>query len=223
MKFICGVFVCCLTLTLGSCIKDDTILQTQFYSNIMVNHASPKAAGLDVLVDNVKNNTLLYKNSTTYMKVLEGAHSIKINQTGTSNVEVEVNPTLLRNKFYTLFAINEGDFVQPFQVDDNFTTPSTTMCKVRLLNFIPDAPNVDLQYDGGGAIFTGKKYKDLTEFSEINIGPTDLRIVQTGTNNVLVDIPVQYFEKQKVYTIVLSGYNTGFQTPPMTYQIIANN
>ena len=77
-----------LSMLFSSCKKEEEV--TKSYAKVLVTHASPNAPGVDLLVDNSKQNSaaLSYPANTGYLQVEAGTRNIKVNVSGTSTFKV---------------------------------------------------------------------------------------------------------------------------------------
>jgi hypothetical protein len=226
MKYtsLLGFLLAIILFSQQSCLKAPP-LTTQFYADIMAIHASCDAPAVDLLVgDKVTNTSLTYGTNTTYQKVLEGTHNFKLNVAGTAVTAINVNPTLVREKKYTLFAINNiANLTEGYMVDDNVTNPAIGKCHIRFINLSGDAPKLDLGFEGGASLFQQVVFKEVTDYTPISyLGPTKLNIRIAGTSTELLDIPTQYFVEGKSYTVFVSGYYIGLNKPVLRYTLVEN-
>ena len=99
---------------------DDNSAPAAGNARLRVIHASPDAPDVDVLVDNVVVLTNVpFKAISDYLEVAAGAHNIKVNAAGTSTSVINVTPTLLDGKVYTVIALNQLAFIEPLLLTDN--------------------------------------------------------------------------------------------------------
>jgi hypothetical protein len=99
---------------------DDNSAPTPGNARLRVIHASPDAPNVDVLVDDmVVLTNVPFKAISDYLDVSAGARNIKVNATGTSTTVIDVTPTLVDGKVYTVIALNQLSAIEPLLLIDN--------------------------------------------------------------------------------------------------------
>ena len=93
LSIIASILLLSSIMVFSSCDKDDD----KTYANVLVTHASPDAPGVDLLIDNVKQNSaaLTYPNNTGYLDVESGTRNIKVNVAGTATTVINADLTCL--------------------------------------------------------------------------------------------------------------------------------
>lgn len=218
-------------ITVTSCSKDDdddnaqTPAPAPTYARMMVTHASPDAPGVDLLVDNVKQNSaaLEFPNSTSYIQVQSGDRNIKVNAAGTSNSVINATLPLGANKNYSVFAVDSLSKISAVVIEDNLATPASGKAHVRFIHLSPNAPAVDVALDGGAVVFGNKAFKEFTEFTPLDAGDYDLEVRVAGTSTVALDLPVITLQAGKIYTVFAKGFLSGTGAQALGAQIIVNN
>lgn len=215
-----------LTLSsLSSCKKDDTST-TKTYAKVLVAHASPDAPGVDLLVDNTKQNSsaLTFLNNTGYLTVESGKRNIKVNATGTTTTVINADLDLTKDVNYTIFAVDSLKKIAPLVLTDDLTAPAAGKAHVRFVHLSPNAPAVDVAVASSGAVvFGNKKFKDYTSYTPLAAGDYNLDVREAGTTTVALVIPKITLEAGKIYTIFAKGYlGVTSGTQALGAQIIVN-
>ena len=114
-----------LPLALANCEDDDDDVRLND-ANVMVMHASPNAPGVDLLINNNKENTtpFAYPDKTEYLAVPAGTQNIKVNAAGTSTTVVDANVELDPDASYSVFAINNLANKEALVLEDDLTPPA---------------------------------------------------------------------------------------------------
>lgn len=114
-----------LPFALASCEDDDDDVRLND-ANVMVMHASPNAPGVDLLINNNKENTtpLTYPDNTEYLAVPAGTQNIKVNAAGTSTTVIDANVELDPDASYSVFAINNLANKEALVLEDDLTPPA---------------------------------------------------------------------------------------------------
>ncbi|MHB8206311.1 DUF4397 domain-containing protein [Mucilaginibacter sp.] len=199
---------CLMAVLTSSCNKGSSTVGT---STISVVAASPDAPSADLYINgNIVNATpLVYGSFISYISTTSGANRVRLNYTGTTTQMAKDTVNLASNKSYTFFFSNliaKNDYLL---VTDTVVAPPTGKASIRLVNMSPDAQGVDLVI-GGQVIVSNKSYKQVSSFKTINVSDNDtLKIVQTGTNNVLGVVNAVTVQSAVVYTVWLGGFASG--------------
>jgi hypothetical protein len=213
--------------TFIGCDDEETpVTPTPLPSNSLVKvvHASPDAPGVDLLVDNaVAGTNLTFPNNTGYLTVPSGTRNVKVNVTGTMTTVIEANVPFMRDKNYSVFAVNAVANIEPLLIEDDLTAPAQGKAHVRFIHLSPDAPAVDITLTDGTVVFGNRAFKEFTEFTPLDAGTYDLQVRVAGTTTVALDLPGITVESGKIYTVFAKGFLSGSGTQALGAQIIVNN
>ncbi|MBK9981037.1 MAG: DUF4397 domain-containing protein [Saprospiraceae bacterium] len=221
--FTSALFVAAVVL-FSSCEKDDPAID-QFRANVLVAHASPDAPGVDLLVDNTKQNStaLNHPDNTGYLKVEAGTRNIKINVTGTSTTVIEADLTLTKDMNYSVFAVDSVSKISAIVLTDDLTAPAAGKAHVRFIHLSPNAPAVDVAVASSGAVVFGNKaFKEYTAFTPLDAGTYNLDVRVAGTSTVALVLPPITLEAGKIYTVFAKGFLGGSGAQALGAEIIVN-
>lgn len=221
--FASALFLAAIVLV-SSCKKDETIIE-QSYANVLVTHTSPDAPGVDLLVDNSKQNSaaLTYPNNTGYLKVTSGTRNIKVNVTGTSTTVIEANLALTKDMNYSIFAVDSVSKISAVVITDDLTAPAAGKAHVRFIHLSPNAPAVDIAVASSGAVVFGNKtFKEYTPFTPLDAGTYNLDVRVAGTSTVALVLPAITLEAGKIYTVFAKGFLGGTGAQALGAEIIVN-
>ncbi|MCX6199063.1 MAG: DUF4397 domain-containing protein [Bacteroidetes bacterium] len=221
--FASALFLAAIVLV-SSCKKDETIIE-QSYANVLVTHTSPDAPGVDLLVDNSKQNSaaLTYPNNTGYLKVTSGTRNIKVNVTGTSTTVIEANLALTKDMNYSIFAVDSVSKISAVVITDDLTAPAAGKAHVRFIHLSPNAPAVDITVASSGAVVFGNKaFKEYTAFTPLDAGTYNLDVRVAGTSTVALVLPAITLEAGKIYTVFAKGFLGGTGAQALGAEIIVN-
>jgi Domain of unknown function (DUF4397) len=216
-SFIFTFLLAGFILAFSSCQKDDIIdiipVET---SNILVTHASPNAPGVDLLVDNVKQNSsaLTYPANTGYLSVNSGTRNIKVNVTGTATTVINADLAFTKDQNYSIFAIDS--------VTDDLSAPAAGKAHVRFVHLSPNAPAVDVAVTGGGVVFGNQSFKQFTAFTPLDAGTYNLEVRVAGTATVALPLPGIVLSAGKIYTVYAKGFLGGTGAEALGAEIIVN-
>jgi hypothetical protein len=208
---------------LSSCKKDEEV--TKSYAKVLVTHASPNAPGVDLLVDNSKQNTaaLNFPSNTGYLQVEAGTRNIKVNVSGTSTTVINADLALSKDQNYSVFAIDSVSKISALVLTDDLTAPASGKAHVRFVHLSPNAPAVDVAVTGGAVVFGNKAFKDYTAFTPLDAGTYNLEVRVAGTSTVALPLPGITLKAGKIYTVFAKGFLGGTGSEALGAEIIANN
>ena len=204
----------------SSCSKDEDLAQ----ASVLVIHASPDAPGVDLLVDDVKQNAsaLTYPQNTGYLKVNAGSRNLKVNVAGTTTTVINANVTLEQDKSYSVFAIDSVKKISAVVVADDLSAPASGKAHVRFIHLSPNAPAVDIALDGGAVVFPNTSFKAGTAFTPLDAGTYDLEVRVAGTQTVALDLDPLTLEAGKIYTVFAKGFLTADGAQALGAEVIVN-
>ena len=208
-------------LVFSSCDKDDD----KTYANVLVAHASPDAPGVDLLIDDVKQNSaaLLYPNNTGYLQAESGTRNIKVNVAGTATTVINADLTLTKDKNYSVFAIDSVSKISAIAFEDDLTSPASGKAHVRFLHLSPNAPAVDVAVASSGAVVFGDvSFKEGTAFTPLDAGTYNLDVRVAGTSTVALVLPAITLQAGKIYTVFAKGFLGGTGAQALGAEIIVN-
>jgi len=192
-------------------------------ANVLVTHASPDAPGVDLLVDNmVAGTNLEFPYNTGYLPVTAGMRNVKVNVTGTATTVIEADLDLMKNMYYSVFAVNEVANIEPLVIGDDLTMPASGNAHVRFIHLSPDAPAVDITTTDGTIVFGNKSFKEYSDFLPLGSGTYDLQVRLQGTDTVVLDLPGIMLEDGKIYTVFAKGFVAGEGKQALNAEIIVN-
>lgn len=220
-SFLASALLLASVLVFSSCDKDD---ETS-YTILLVTHASPDAPGVDLLIDDVKQNSaaLTFPNNTGYIRPEAGTRNIKVNVAGTTTTVIQADITLDQDQYYSLFAIDSVADLSAVLFTDDLSTPAQGKAHVRFIHLSPNAPAVDVAVASSGAVVFGDiAFTEGTVFTPFDAGTYNLDVRVAGTSTVALVLPAITLESGKIYTIFASGFLGGTGTQALGAQIIVN-
>lgn len=196
-----------LTLSLSSCIKDRDYEPVQF-AGLSVINAVPSTELLDVYADNNKTTPTDFSFGTKvdYLNAFVGSRNITVTKKNSGTSIYAERFTLENQVGYSLFVIDQLANVKLLLLKDNLTRPATGKAKVRFVHLSPDAPALGLGIQGVATdIFTGKSFKEYTDFQEITPG-TQLNFqIKNANGDVVATVADVKVEEGNIYTVYARG------------------
>jgi hypothetical protein len=207
---------------LSSCKKEEEV--TKSYAKVLVTHASPNAPGVDLLVDNSKQNTaaLSFPSNTGYLQVEAGTRNIKVNVSGTSTTVINADLPLSKDQNYSVFAIDSVSKISALVLTDDLTAPASGKAHIRFVHLSPNAPAVDVALAGGAVVFGNKAFKDYTAFTPLDAGTYNLEVRVAGTTPPVLPLPGIVLQAGKIYTVFAKGFLGGTGAEALGAEIIVN-
>ncbi len=222
-----------MTFAFVSCKEDKIVTPTVVQnSKVMVVHASPNAPNVDLLIDDVKKNTvaLAYPTNTGYLTVLAGVRNFKVNVAGTSGNVINASPTLIKDLNYSIFAVDSASKISALVTVDDLTTPAPGKAHVRFIHLSPNAPTVDVSLatdSAGVGLFLNRTFnKTITPaqeaFTSVSAGIYNLEVRVSPSTIVAVNLPAVNLQAGKIYTIFAKGFFGGSGAQALGAEIIVN-
>jgi len=208
-------------MVFSSCDKDDD----KTYANLLVAHASPDGPGVDLLINDDKQNSaaLTYPNNTGYLEVETGTRNIKVNVAGTSTTVINADLTFEKDKNYSVFAVDSVSSISAIVLVDDLTTPAAGKAHVRFVHLSPNAPAVDVAVASSGAVVFGDVvFKEATAFTPLDAGTYLLDVRVAGTGTVALVLPAITLQAGKIYTVFAKGFLNGTGIQALGAEIIVN-
>ncbi len=208
-------------LVFSSCDKDDD----PTYGQVLVTHASPDAPGVDLLIDDQKQNSapLAYPSNTGYIDMETGNRNIKVNVAGTSTTVINADFDVKQNTYYSIFAVDSVANLSAIAFEDDLTTPAAGKAHVRFIHLSPDAPAVDVAVASSGAVVFGDvAFKEGTAFTPLDAGTYNLDVRVAGTSTVALVLTPITLSAGKIYTVFAKGFLAGTGAQALGAEIIVN-
>ncbi|MDZ4748097.1 MAG: DUF4397 domain-containing protein [Saprospiraceae bacterium] len=208
-------------MVFSSCDKDDD----KTYANLLVAHASPDGPGVDLLINDDKQNSaaLTFPNNTGYLEVETGTRNIKVNVAGTSTTVINADLTFEKDKNYSVFAVDSVSSISAIVLVDDLTTPAAGKAHVRFVHLSPNAPAVDVAVASSGAVVFGDVvFKEATAFTPLDAGTYLLDVRVAGTGTVALVLPAITLQAGKIYTVFAKGFLNGTGIQALGAEIIVN-
>src|SRR5215213_6574297 len=176
-------------------------------ATVRVIHASPGAPEVDVLIDGQPLlERVAYGTASEYLAITAEEHRLQIVPTGQTAEAAVVDETLdaAPGQAYLLAVyglLNDigGDI---YDVDLSEIEPG--QARVRLINFSPDAGDVDLLETGGDEWFSDVGLGEASDYADIAPG-TYSADVRGDDDRSLLTVSELPFEETRVYDVVVLG------------------
>jgi hypothetical protein len=214
-RFRSIIFSLALVVLLVSCMDDDENLVSEpvQVAYVSIYHAAPDAPDFDIVVDGrvINSAPFDYSSYSGYLNFFTGKREIRFTARNADNALIDTTFNFEDEKAYSLFAINQLSDIEALLVEDSAATPAAGNAMVRFVHLSPDAPAFDIAVEGNETpLFTGKSFKQATDFTEIPADRYSFQIRTAGGTDAVLSAGDVGILPGRFYTIVTRG----FATPP---------
>lgn len=222
---IAKLSVCIFIGLVTGCRLEDKGIDTGPLTNVSLYHESPDAPDLDILVDDLKINSVPFKYgvNTSYLRFSSGIRNLKFKPFGASTISIDTMLTLEPDEDFSVFVIDEFEKVRVMMLWDHPSLPAAGIAKVRFINLSPDSNPVQLKIkDETTPLTVGLSFTSASPFLDLAAGTHNFQITSGG--NVVAELPETQLQSGWFYTIIVRGYVTppADNTNTLTAQIVVN-
>ncbi|MEX2511390.1 MAG: DUF4397 domain-containing protein [Cyclobacteriaceae bacterium] len=141
-----------------------------------------------------------------YWYFFTGERNFSFTIPGTGGQVLDTAVTLKVDKAYSFFmADNEGE-LQTLFVEDSLALPESGKASMRLVHLSSDAPVVNLfKRDTEEPLIDTQAFKDITDYTSLEIGQTDLILKSTDGDTELARLNDVQIREGRIYTLILRG------------------
>lgn len=170
----------------------------------------PGNKSFDIYADDQKIfESIAFKTVTPYKELSDSRHAFRLRTAGQNEAQplAENSEGLSGGKHYTIVVMPSANGqASMYLLNDNLTTASDDVAKVRVINASPDAGQLDVvEKQQNKELFSGVNFESGTSYANVNPMSTTLEVRQDGQEKAIVTVPNAKFEKGKYYTIVVTG------------------
>lgn len=222
-----GVFAAVLlgTISLNSCLNnDDELPNVPDAGYVAFFNASPDSNGI-VFYSNdrvINQSPVNYSQFFGYLGLENGSHAIRVSS-GNNSLDT-INMSIVKDKRYSVFAVNKFEDLELFALEDAITTPQTGKASIRFIQLSPDAPLLTLAIEGMELPIGDFNYKQSSSFIQVNeMVNKDLYLINTETQDTIFTKEID-LNNGRVYSIFSKGLiNTTNQNQKLDIQIVPIN
>ncbi|WP_435335319.1 DUF4397 domain-containing protein [Haloarchaeobius sp. TZWWS8] len=174
-------------------------------TNVRIGHCSPDAPAVDVLVDGAAVvQDVKFGDVGDYLELAAGSHEIAICPSGKHDQPVlEKSLALEPDHEYSVLAIGElADLSTLVLNDDN--TEKSNAGRLRFVHACPDAPAVDVAFDGA-RLFANQPFGKSSAYASIDAGSYEVQVMPAGQTEPVLTIPGVSIENGRTYTAFAIG------------------
>lgn len=188
-------------------------------ARVRVVHAAPDTPAVDIFLDGkVIWQNVGFTAISDYMAVPAGAHKLALAPTGkdASAAILTADASFAAGTPYTVAAIGLANVSAKVFTDD-LAAPPSGKARVRVIHFSPDAPGADIQVIGGPTLVQNLAFGEASKYLTVDAGTYNLRLVSTGANKVIVQLPNTTVAAGKVYDVMAMGRLADIQVKVATF------
>ncbi len=169
-------------------------------------HATPGGAHVDLYAGGRRiASNVPYGRLTDYYNIPGGTHEISLYPAGRHDrAIISGSIELTPNGYYTIASSGYPANVALVPISEQPPAAMPGMAYIRFVHLSPNAPNVDITLPDGTVLFSNIGYNTRTGYISVNTGSYTLQVVPTGTNQVLLTVPVM-LAGGGVYTVYVLG------------------
>lgn len=201
-------------LLMTGCLNDDDNNVTPIdvpVSYVSLYNASPDAPALNILVDNrpLTSSPFGYADNTGYLRFYTGERNLKFGPYGADNVTVDTVVTLVDNKAYSIFVVDNFQHAEVLVLTDtSASAPAAGKAMIRFVNLSPDAQPLSLKVKDASGTLTGEtSFKEATDFMPVDANSSyNLDVVSAAGTEL--NLPNVSLREGVYYTLLVRGYKT---------------
>lgn len=175
-----------------------------------VGHFSPDTPPVDVLIDDEPFPRLQgvpFGVLSVYFEVPAGTYNVKVVLTSDNSVvAIDEDLTLRRNRDYTVAATDELDNITPVVLEDDNRPAPANKARIRVCQFSPDAPTVDVAVADGQTLISNLEFGDVTEYLTLDEGTYDVEVRDSESDDVLTESEGVEIDGGLTYSVFALGY-----------------
>jgi len=203
-------------LLLAACGGSDDNDRTK--AKLRLVNASSAYAEIDLFVeDTLRQGSVGYGNSASYVEVDPGEADSKITRSGSTTALLSFTPGVERNKHYTVLAYGAEGALRQMLVDDNVGEPDSGRALLRVVNAAPDAGKLDIYLTAANEplssavpVQADAEYGVANGLLTVDSTSWRLRVTAAGSKTDLrLDLPALVLESKQVATLVLTPARGG--------------
>ena len=200
-----------VSLVLTGCnVNSDNNVQPQIpVSYVAIYNESPDSPGLSFVIDNnqINYHPLDYSEYSGYLSFYTGTRTLKVGPFGASNIVVDTTLTLVDQKYYSVFIVDNYSKAEALVLSDSGQAPAAGFAKVRLVNLSPDAGSVKLTA-GSAVVADSLNFKAATQFVQVDATTKKFTVTSDDGGTVNLALPDTNLVSGAFYTFLVRGYKT---------------
>ncbi|MDP9314103.1 MAG: DUF4397 domain-containing protein [Chloroflexota bacterium] len=194
-------------------------------ARVRIIHASQDMPPVDILLDGQRVlANVPFPFISDYLDVPAGQRQVAVVPAGqdASAALLTSAATFEAGKAYSVAAVGQKNVAVEVYTDD-LSPPPAEKAHVRLIHLSPDAPGANVEIVNGPTLATDLAFTEATAYQAVDAGTYNLRLVATGQNTVIVQLPNTTLEAGKIYTVAATGRLANIQVVTNAVTPVAAN
>ncbi len=225
-KSISALTLIVSTICLFGCLPDNNDQPLPDTAFVTIYHGSPDAPEIDIYAEarKITQSPLRFGESFPYSQFFVGKRLLRFSPHLAVNTLLESEFTFEKNKVYSVFLANTVSELQAIQVEDIWTEPDADHAQIRLAHLSPDSGEIEVILNQNIRHFgEGHSFREISEFKKIEKGKYRVEVISKATGEVLVSSNEIDLRGNRVYSLVIRGFETPINTnKPLSIQLITN-
>jgi len=169
-------------------------------------HALPGGPPVDVTVDGAPVATgLAFGAATEYAALPAGDHQVQVLPSGETTALIDTTVTAEAGKAYIVAVLGTATAPEAQVLDVNLDQTTQGQARIRLLNAVPDAGELNVGIAGGDNLFENVAFKATSDYRDGAPGTYDMAVSLPDSAEPIVTVPGVSFTQGTVYDIVALG------------------
>jgi len=168
--------------------------------------SSVRCRAVDVTVDGAPFvQGLAFGAATEYVALPSGDHQVQVLPSGETAALIDTTISAESGKAYAVVVLGTADAPEAQVLEVNLDATTTGQARLRLLNAVPDAGEINVGIAGGDNLFENVAFKATSEYRDGAPGTYDMAVSLPDGAEPIVTIPGVSFTEGTVYDIVALG------------------
>jgi len=175
-------------------------------ATIRLVHALPGGPPVDVTIDGASvAQGLAFGATTEYAALPAGDHQVQVLASGETTALIDDTVTAEAGKAYALVVLGSADAPEAQFLDVNIDATTQGQARIRLLNAVPDAGELNVAIAGGDNLFENVAYKATSEYRDGVPGTYDIAVSLPDSAEPVVTVPGVTLMEGTVYDLIALG------------------
>lgn len=169
-------------------------------------HALSGGPAVDVMVDGAPvAEGLAFGAATEYAALPSGDHQVQVLPAGETTPLVDTTVTAEGGKAYIVAVLGTADAPEAQVLDVNLDATTAGQARIRLLNAVPDAGELNVGIAGGDNLFENVAFKATSDYRDGAPGTYDMTVSLPDGTEPIVTVPGVQLSEGSVYDIIALG------------------
>lgn len=214
------------TVGLTSCLNDNDVAAVPDAGYISIYNGAPNSPGMMISTDvnTINQLPLNYSQTIGYKSFFPGKRPFYFSELYSASRLFEEEFTVKIDSVYSMFIINDDTSFDAILIDDDWEEPVADEAQMRFVHLSPNAGAVNVIMDKVEApLYANTEFKGNSGFEKLTRDVHDFYVTSVATGDTLATAKDINLGGNRVYTLILKGYNeTTDNTKKLDLQILTN-